>query len=218
MSTTTTPKPEPRTAADARREFACSSEPARRRHRQVPGQGTIYGQASLLDCIADCPLPAIPIPHDPERDAATMLHIWQRDYNISYTRIASGHIPAVHLSAFERNLDWEPARVWAAASILWKRDQIKPAYWAEKSRPKHKRGYHDLGCASIFELVLDPKPRKRREIADGAFITLPEVPGPFHCLRCGRPFPPGELNCFTGYCDECDRKTAFAFPRVGPMM
>jgi len=51
MSTTT--KPEPRMAADARREFACTSEPARRRVRQVPGQGTIYGQASLLDCIAE---------------------------------------------------------------------------------------------------------------------------------------------------------------------
>lgn len=53
MSDNTIRTPECRTAADSRREFACTSEPVKRQVRQVPDQGTIYGQASLLDCIAE---------------------------------------------------------------------------------------------------------------------------------------------------------------------
>ena len=71
MSTTTTPKPEPRTAAESRREFACTSEPAKRRIAQTArpsDQFTIAGQASLLDCIAadaESTPPAAVIHHAP---------------------------------------------------------------------------------------------------------------------------------------------------------
>lgn len=47
--------PGPRTAAEARREFACTADPPRRRLPQSPSQGVLYGQLALTDCIAEGP-------------------------------------------------------------------------------------------------------------------------------------------------------------------
>lgn len=61
MSTTTTPKPEPRTVEGARREFACVADATRlkrRIHQTERPQGMLLGQSLLTDCVAESTPPA----------------------------------------------------------------------------------------------------------------------------------------------------------------
>jgi len=186
MSTTTT-KPEPRTAADARREFACTSEPTRRRIRQVPGQGTIYGQASLLDCIADLPdLPAVhhaPVERPTDQDAEldryveSLIARARDDYREAYDEMG-------------RPLE-----------KLW------PCFGCWREFPDETLDLDTNLCPACQAAV------ERESTPEAPDFEVPEPPGPLHCRSCARKFAPDELDSLTGLCWACFENTAVQLHR-----
>ena len=200
MSTTTT-KPEPRTAADARREFSCASEPGRRRIRQVPGQGTIYGQASLLDCIADCPLPAVhhaPSVYsdcDAEDQAQQAAADRGIDQDTTYEPGAELERDAEDLIAQAEKLEYQ-------------------ALCQETFSPQGRKGMRVQRYNARYKRRQAADLRERAAALENAdFADLPDLPGAFHCLSCEREFAPGDLDCITGLCWACFENTAVQLHR-----